>query len=833
MKELERIIRNFWKDSKEWWQAEPWQVWRDLSWFKYLHLMLIFLFALCIVVYLMGARLVALGLLNQVDSFLSLTYGLGLLGLGIYLSRHRQALVYLSLLTLTFLYWGSSYLVKISQNINNSDFDPRSYLENGFFQIRGLFSLGLIICLSNIIYYGLRWWEKEDYLDRYLEDYQSPVFLQAMLMTIVIGPDDQLISLVKEGIKQVTPSDSGQIYINLVGQALSLGLCLIILVYLGYYAIKGLRKNRSNLSLAMLTSLLTAFIMNYYLQLAIQGEGQLANRYIFAGATLYQIGFLSLLAFLVYLLCNRYFLGTLVIVFTNVTVAMANFIKMDMRNEPVLVSDLVWLQEIDLILSFVSPSVGITIGLLLLALVGLYWWLRKKILPNPILLKKRYRLFVLSPLFILIFGLYGVFRAESKSKIVEGIPVISRLNNAVDITWLGVPTHARYKSLAFVWTKQLTKRIMEEPENYNQQAIEALSDKYKKLAKVINQERTQKLSDRTVIYILSESLANPNRIPGVTLTRNVLPQIDAIMAGTTSGLMLSDGYGGGTANMEFQTLTGLPFSNYSKNVSVLYAEVAPKMSVFPSISDSFKSENKIVIHPASANNYNRKYIYERLGFGTFVGAGHADEQIIGALDISVYEEVLNRLKANESQFFSVLTMQNHAPWSADEPSDVVARLDGASEDVNKTLTSYARLLSQTDVATKDFLDELSDIDKKITVVFYGDHLPGLYPEGVFSEQPEKQYLTDYFIWSNDQQTKLDYPLVGSSDFPAELLHHTGSKVSPYYALLTEVLNLRQDNSDLLHGTVEEISEDLYLLQYDMSSGKGYIKADSAFFEMEE
>ncbi|MFX3727113.1 hypothetical protein ACJBPX_10900, partial [Streptococcus suis] len=60
------------------------------------------------------------------------------------------------------------------------------------------------------------------------------------------------------------------------------------------------------------------------------------------------------------------------------------------------------------------------------------------------------------------------------------------------------------------------------------------------LAEEINAERTGQLTDQTLIYILSESLADPRRIPGVTLSQNVLPNIEYIMSQTTSGLMKSD-----------------------------------------------------------------------------------------------------------------------------------------------------------------------------------------------------------------------------------------------------------------------------------------------------
>ena len=177
----------------------------------------------------------------------------------------------------------------------------------------------------------------------------------------------------------------------------------------------------------------------------------------------------------------------------------------------------------------------------------------------------------------------------------------------------------------------------------------------------------------------------------------------------------------------------------------------------------------------------------------------------------------------------VMTMQNHSPWKEEEPNNIEASNSNFSSDENDQLTNYTRLLYHTDVATKDFLDQLSKINKKITVVFYGDHLPGLYPQSAFKNNPESQYLTDYFVWSNYETPKLDYPIVNSSDFTALLLEQTNSKVSPYYALLTEVLHKASVDKKDLDAEGQQIAEDLKLIQYDMVAGKGYLSKD--FFKV--
>lgn len=71
-------------------------------------------------------------------------------------------------------------------------------------------------------------------------------------------------------------------------------------------------------------------------------------------------------------------------------------------------------------------------------------------------------------------------------------------------------------------------------------------------------------------------------------------------------------------------------------------------------------------------------------------------------------------------------MQGHLPWGLID-SSITAEGEGFTESQNNDLLTYTRLLSNTDTATREFLDSLQKIEKKITVVFYGDHLPGLYP----------------------------------------------------------------------------------------------------------
>ncbi|RTK66660.1 hypothetical protein DRJ84_14810, partial [Enterococcus faecalis] len=116
----------------------------------------------------------------------------------------------------------------------------------------------------------------------------------------------------------------------------------------------------------------------------------------------------------------------------------------------------------------------------------------------------------------------------------------------------------------------------EEPSGYSQENIKKIMAKYDAEAKKINSERQDWQKEQTVIFTLSESFSDPSRLKDITLNNNPFPFITQLSKETTSGLMLSSGYGGGTANMEWQSLTGMDLSNLGATLPVPYTQLVNK-----------------------------------------------------------------------------------------------------------------------------------------------------------------------------------------------------------------------------------------------------------------
>ncbi|AND79153.1 LTA synthase family protein [Streptococcus pantholopis] len=816
---------------------------KDINWVNVLQHILLLIFTFYMNLYLVTSNLLSghdmPAPFASLSFYLMLVYLLSVAALGIYFSKEINRSFFIKLGISYLIYLCVSYFLLVTRNINNKQFDPWALSQNHFFEGNALLTVGAIVAIGYLFHYLF---EQKHYfsgLEAVILDYQPKGRILYLVLATIICNDSRLLHGFLPAAEEYFEKGNVADFISYLTSNLLWIIFLVVLLSItALQALRDLRRNKASLSLSLITSLFLALVFNYCLQYGVKGDSELLGAYIFPGAVLYQIIFLTVVYIMVYALINRYLLATLLITVSGVLISVANFIKESLRNEPLLITDFVWLQDVNLLVSSVNIRVVIYLVVMLLLTGAFYYYFRKKMLPGPIFNKKRVRFSILTALIGLSLFVFLVFKNEKNNMITKGIPVVSTVNNWANIEWMGFDVNARYKSLMYVWTKQMTKSTMDTPKDYSEENIRQIAEKYTNLAEEINADRANSISDQTVIYILSESFSDPFKVAGVTVSQDVMPNVREIETQTTSGLMRSDGYGGGTANMEFQTLTGLPFYNFSSSVSTLYTEVVPKMSIFPSISDQFDAKNRIVLHPSGAKNYNRKTVYEQLGFDTLIFSSDSDDTFenaenlgVSVSDETVYDNVLSQLKPDESQFFSVITMQNHVPWSVGKPADIQASGQDFSESQNGALTEYVRLLSYTDSATKDFLDSLSEVDKDITVVFYGDHLPGLYPDSAFTSDPDSQYLTDYFIWSNHETAKMDYPLVNSSDFTAELLAHTNSKVSPYYALLTSVLENASVDKEELTAEEEEVANDLRMIQYDITVGKSYISDYKDFFEI--
>lgn len=564
---------------------------------------------------------------------------------------------------------------------------------------------------------------------------------------------------------------------------------------------------------------------------------------------------MMILTLLLYYLIYRFFYGitnkfwlSSIITYTAVTIAIvADAIKIYYRSEPILPTEVTMVSAYGDILEMI-PQIILWIAIIgIIILTGVILFCEVKFPQEKLSWKPRLLGILLA---IVVFG--------SSTRINHGNSIVNAWLSSYgnEPTFWNQEYGAQYNGAIQQFLNNIDTNIMENNSNYSRKRVNKLVEKYKKQAEKINKGRTNNLSTQTIVFNLSESLANPNRLKEVELSQNPLSYIDSVKRNTTSGLMISSGLGGGTANMEYMTLTGLPVSNFSPTIATPYTQVVPNSNQTLTINNYFKKST--AIHPYRGSFYSREVVYKKFGFQKFMYLGGKyklkHKMKIGTnpylSDETAYRNTLDVINSYKNgQFINLVTMQNHLPYSDYYDNSGDYQVSGNMDDDEKNnISNYSAGISYTDKAVQKFIEQIDEIDKSITVVFYGDHLPGIYSniDGNSLEARE----TDYFIYSNKYARQhgaknlKHVKYVSPIDFIALTAEQTNSKVSPYYALLTEIqkelptikvyaynngknpvfVNKKGKTIKYKQLTKKQkrLYNDLKLVQYDLTAGNQYL-----------
>ena len=585
---------------------------------------------------------------------------------------------------------------------------------------------------------------------------------------------------------------------------------------------------------------------------------------------------------------NRFWIATLVFGVALTAFGVANSIKVQLRNEPIIPADLTFISGGDTgsIMSFVPKSsqafvngaitfvIWFTIIIFALFVLDgrrrfIYCSWRYPIANIKIIIGNVFRILA-AILSVVLLSAYVIGLGTPGS----GTYRWAKDNGYEPQLWNAIGD-AQANNPATTFLSLSKVKAMDKPDNYSQKTMQSLAKKYAQEARAINQTRSGELTDNTVIMILSETFSDPIRVPGVSFSLDPIPNIRNIKNTTTSGLMLSPGYGGGTANIEYQALTGLNLANFNDSLIVPYQQLVPNQNNPYSFNqiwmEKYGKNASTAVHPFQQSMYLRNINYRKFGFSyLYTLDSKIPLEHTGCIDRSpyvsdseAYQSILDLLDKQQdsksSQFLQLITMQNHMPYADyydnNEFSDANISED-LSDGERWNINAYTKGINWTDQETADFLNQLDQIDKPITVIFYGDHLPGIY-DTADMDKNNKTVLheTDYFIWSNSVSPSHDTKVnpittayTSSNYFMPLAAEHMNAKVSPYLAMLTELqqevpamsrvigtnggigqgkatyLDHAGNNikAAALSAKAKGLLKDYKLVQYDQTVGKNYL-----------
>ena len=399
--------------------------------------------------------------------------------------------------------------------------------------------------------------------------------------------------------------------------------------------------------------------------------------------------------------------------------------------------------------------------------------------------------------------------------------------------------------LGFLYNFQKLKLV--EPEVYSKDKIDYIRNEFNAIAEEKNTNRKNPADDDVnVIVILNESFYDPAiENNGEKLEDyyphtggDVMPNLHKIQQKYPSGKMYSLDYGGGTANIEFETFTSL--TNYWTD-TVPYTTLIPKAGQIPSIAQMLKTRGytTTAIHPFNGGMYKRNISLANEGFDTFITENEMDytehegnSEYIN--DRSAYKQTLKVLTEGEGkQMIGLITMQNHTPYNADiyDGTQFSVLNDEIDEQKKSDISIYYQTLHNSDKYLGEFISELDKLDKKVVVLFFGDHSAGLFDDVNMHEKKavrDLARLTPYFVYSNyDSGFRGKKTLVTTTPncMVNTMLNGLNWQKDSIYYLVDEACK----NEPILTATYMEgrqtsmaaVLEDYELVTYDILGGKKY------------
>ncbi|MBR2989351.1 sulfatase-like hydrolase/transferase [Candidatus Saccharibacteria bacterium] len=361
--------------------------------------------------------------------------------------------------------------------------------------------------------------------------------------------------------------------------------------------------------------------------------------------------------------------------------------------------------------------------------------------------------------------------------------------------------------------------------------------------------------DANIVFILNESFYDPTRLSGDVYRiegGDVTPNLHRLQENILSGTMYSIDYGGGTANIEYEVLTGL--TNYWLK-TVPYTNLLPKQKAIPSVAQFAKDSGMgtATIHPFGGGMYKRENVLPKMGFDTMIFENdfthrekYGRSEYIN--DGETYRQLLDYLaEKDDKQFVSVITMQNHAPYDADlydeKDFTVTAGSNGEAlaEDEKRSIETYLASLHKSDEFLETLISGVNALDEKTIVLFYGDHSPGVFPQVVTNDDKnisDSVRKTPYFIYANFEldAEKVTAVLDAEGRLPETtpnclantLLNILDTKKPLNFYLLDEVCQTEPILTDVYFGSkapfVTTALSEYNLLTYDEVTGRQYAGA---------
>lgn len=379
--------------------------------------------------------------------------------------------------------------------------------------------------------------------------------------------------------------------------------------------------------------------------------------------------------------------------------------------------------------------------------------------------------------------------------------------------------HAYHENgFVYCFSASLVTGGIREPEEYSPKEVEEIIDTQIDLPPTVS-------DPPNVVFVQLESFFDANYLTNLYFSENPVPNFEALKAEYPSGLLSVPAIGAGTANTEFEVLTGMNLNHFGVGEYPYMTIVDSAASESAASTLAGLGYTTHAIHNNNATFYDRHIVYANLGFHTFTSLEYMNDVEYNprgwAGDSVLTGEICKALNSTEGKdFIFTVSVQPHGKYPTEPLTEApIIGVQGTEDAARKNgLEYYLYQLRECDAFIGELTAALADFEEPTVVVFYGDHLPSFNFRQEELSHGNTQ-TTEYVIWANFPLKWKDDHDLQSYQLAAYVLDYCGIHEGTIFRL-HQSYAYAADNSEAYQTALE-------ILEYDMLAGEQYYAEGSA------
>lgn len=319
-----------------------------------------------------------------------------------------------------------------------------------------------------------------------------------------------------------------------------------------------------------------------------------------------------------------------------------------------------------------------------------------------------------------------------------------------------------------------------------------------------------------IIFLQLESFFDVSKINNIEFSESPTPFFNSLKEKYPHAYLTVPYVGAGTANVEFEVLTGMNLDFFGPGEYPYKTVLQSKSCESVPFNLRELGYSSHAVHNHKGLFYDRAHVFESLGFDTFTSLEFMQDVVynpIGwACDNVLPCEIVKALDTTDGQdFVFAISVQSHGVYP-EEPLEnwemtIDATLTDEQTEVSENAVEYyISQLQEVDKMVEDFIKAIEERDEKSVVVLYGDHLPYLRLQDSELENGSI-YQTEYIVWSNYDIGEFKAHDLCSWQLSAHILKGLGMN----NGLITKLHQNASSHPDYM--------KHLEMLQYDMLYGQ--------------